>query len=837
LKTDKKVYDMEFPSSLNDNVKIRLIPGVSRFVSDSRSFFMKHNNQLFRLSSSNIEKRSRILDILVEPKKLIEITDILSEFRRNDLIAFLRNLYNHNLIEVIQVADGKKNTSGPSTDKTKFARFYDASGKYLRRLFDTKLLLIGDGVLANKLALYFKSMGLSCDTLVSSSAIGKLGEGLHERTQITIKEWKCSMPPSPFLGSSSSASLFDEYDLVIAAQDYPNIILFETINKISLDQNKPWLRVSFDDNIGYLGPLVVPGNTSCYNCCELRLIANSPYYEYYLWKYRDHIPKVPISISEIFADLLSAMCAEEVVRFLSNYKKPHTIDNLFVLDTQEMKLSKHKVIPYPYCMGCNSHSSEKQTQQRLFIRNTRAGEVRQTKRGTAAHSTLPENVLMQRLRRLLDEKTGIILRSEKLFENNVLGIKSHHFYYTTCSRPLRIVLPEQDDGTATIAEFHSSNNLIEPSPSGSGLTPTEAELSALMESVERYSSMLVDQSRLCWSAYNDVKQRAVSPVDLVLYPDEQFDRQDFRCSRFSPHNKIPWIQGWDLYSGIPVLVPADFVYYPPLRQYPLVLGNSNGAAAHTDLVQAVLNGLFEVIERDAFLVMWLNKLSMPILDVKCLPFFFNESLNLIKEFGLEVKLVDLTNDLNVPVVVAACYNRIEAKFPGLVVGAGAHLDPEVAIKKALFEMEFGLINVLEDPGKRKIIHPDRISASYEHPFVYLNPKMRKHWGFMISSTRKSVLTRSIRRSFKTNYLGSLKRIVRVLHSMNHRPVYVDITPPDINRLGLFSVKVLITGLQPLYFMDNARLNLERLLTVRRYLGSGKKVVMASELNYAPHPLP
>jgi ribosomal protein S12 methylthiotransferase accessory factor len=269
----------------------------------------------------------------------------------------------------------------------------------------------------------------------------------------------------------------------------------------------------------------------------------------------------------------------------------------------------------------------------------------------------------------------------------------------------------------------------------------------------------------------------------------------------------------------------------------MVLESSNGAAAHTDLVQAILNGLFEVIERDAFLIMWLSRLSMPILDIKNLPFGFNESLKLINEFGMEVKLVDLTNDSNIPTVMAACYNKTAAKYPGLLVGAGSHIEPEIAIKKALFEMEFGLINVLEDPEKRKIIHPDKISASYEHPLVYLNPKMRKHWDFMIRGKQKSVLPRLVRRSFKNNYLGLLMRIVRSLHSMNHRPIYVDITPPDISRLGLYSVKVFVTGFQPLYFRDNTRLSLERLLTVPRYLGYSRRVEMASELNHAPHPLP
>ena len=141
-----------------------------------------------------------------------------------------------------------------------------------------------------------------------------------------------------------------------------------------------------------------------------------------------------------------------------------------------------------------------------------------------------------------------------------------------------------------------------------------------------------------------------------------------------------------LFSGKMTLVCADFVYYPALREKPLVFETSNGAASHTNLVEAILNGLYEAIERDAFLIMWLKRLSMPIIDLKNLPFSFDESIRLIDKFGMSLKLVDITNDTNVPTVMAVCYNKSD-NYPALIVGSGTHVDPKKAIRKALFEVE------------------------------------------------------------------------------------------------------------------------------------------------------
>jgi ribosomal protein S12 methylthiotransferase accessory factor len=372
---------------------------------------------------------------------------------------------------------------------------------------------------------------------------------------------------------------------------------------------------------------------------------------------------------------------------------------------------------------------------------------------------------------------------------------------------------------------------------GSGFSYNEAEISTLMEAVERYSNMAVDESRLIWSTYNDIKSKAINPVDLVLYSDEQYARNDFECPRFSVNSVIPWIQGYDLYSGKPVMIPADFVYYPAIREKPLVFDTSNGASAHTDTVQAILNGLFEVIERDSFLTMWLNRISMPIIDLKKHSFGFTESLKLINEFGMDVKLVDLTNDTRIPVIAAVCYNKNPRKYPALLVGTGSHIDPERAVQKALFEMERMLSQTLEVPIEKKVTSPDEISNFIDHTLYYLNPKMREYWEFMISGKQTSKLHPLAKKGSKDNY-STLMQIVRRLRTLNHRVIYLDITPSDIDRIGLKAVKVFVTGFQPLYVGNELRLNLARLRTSAEHVNRNIRAMkIGSELNSAPHPLP
>lgn len=816
---------MHYPILFESKGKISFAPGVSQFPSENNEFlFLKRDNKLFKISAkSDLVKQSRIFHILQRPRKLRDILKLVSDFKANDVIEVIQSLYKLDLITVESKV--KYNTPKGNSLNSRYFHKRLIGLTNSKSQFNSRLVLIGNGELAERLMLSLKNTNIKFDRIDSL----EFYESIEEQRQASAKSLRKSKTTSPNSSPSLSSSL-ENTDLVIVAEDYHNLSLFETVNRLCFKKKIPWLRISFDDNIGYVGPFVVPRKTSCFNCCELRLVTNSPHYEYELWRNKQNIPKTKLDLPMYFADILSAMCIDELSRFLIRRKKPETIDNLIVFDTETARLTKHKVISHPNCVYCNP--PQRNTQSKSYL--TRFGISAKSTRYFLEDNSdpLPNKDLLIQLRELIDKKTGIIQEYEKLYEVSPLDIYFHHFSTATCSKPLRIGSNGQLTKPVLVGD-----SLITPSPSGSGLTETEAEVHTLMESVERYSNMVVDESRLVWSAYKNMEMRAINPMDLGLYSEEQYDNKDLGCSRFSADSEIPWIEGYDLNLGKTVLVPADFVFYPAIRQEPLVFDTSNGASAHTDTVQAILNGLFELIERDSFLTMWLNRFSMPILNLKKLPFGFSESIRLMKKFGMSVKLVDITGDTQIPAIAAVCHNKDPSKYPALLVGAGSHTDPYKAVQKALFEMEFMLSEMLEHPNKKKITHPHQITTMYEHPLFYLNPKMRKYWKFMISGKQTNKLP-ARRTNFSKDHYSRLKQILRLLYNNKHRVVFVDLTPSDLKTRGLKSVKVFVTGFQPLYVGTELRLNMQRLNSSAERIGRKfKSNRTVSELNLAPHPLP
>src|SRR4029078_192470 len=326
---------------LND--KISFVPGVSQFPSEDNKFlFLKHNNRLLKISArSDLVKQSKIFHVLQHPRSLSEILKLMSEFKENDVVILIQTLYKLNLIRVESKLKNNDTSRSNALNRQYLPRsFMDRSNN--KSHFDFKLVLIGSGRLVKKLALSLKSMNIKFDTLDPLQIFHEFGV-----QEVTDRKHVRRSKIALLNLSYSPSSLIANSDLVVVAEDYHNLNLFETVNEICCNRNKPWLRLSIDDNIGYLGPFVIPRETSCFNCCELRLVTNSPNYEYELWVNKHNIPKTNLHVPVYVVEAMLAKCLSELIRFFVLRRQPETTNNIFLIETEQMNLTKHNVISHP----------------------------------------------------------------------------------------------------------------------------------------------------------------------------------------------------------------------------------------------------------------------------------------------------------------------------------------------------------------------------------------------------------------------------------------------------------------------------------------------------------
>ncbi|WFN38020.1 YcaO-related McrA-glycine thioamidation protein [Methanomicrobium antiquum] len=209
---------------------------------------------------------------------------------------------------------------------------------------------------------------------------------------------------------------------------------------------------------------------------------------------------------------------------------------------------------------------------------------------------------------------------------------------------------------------------------GKGMTESSARVSAIMEGIERYSAEINDRE-LVYERFSSLgEKKAVNPSTLIL------------PAGVDPDSKIPWYQGFDIISEEDVLVPAHSVFHPvPYGAVRFFRTSTNGIASGNTPEEAVLHGLCEVIERDAWSLAEASGFSGPVLKNITDP-NLNKVISLFEDNGVEVTLRDITADNGIP-TIAAVSDDVKLKDPSLLcIGMGTSLSPVVAALRAITEV-------------------------------------------------------------------------------------------------------------------------------------------------------
>jgi ribosomal protein S12 methylthiotransferase accessory factor len=283
-------------------------------------------------------------------------------------------------------------------------------------------------------------------------------------------------------------------------------------------------------------------------------------------------------------------------------------------------------------------------------------------------------------------------------------------------------------------------------------------------------------------------------------------------------------------------------YEPRSPDELLFAPSSNGLAAGPSLKNAILRATFEVLERDAFLITWYNRLRGQRVD----PLLHADGavVDLCKAYrrrGVQIEAYRLSTDHPCHVFVALSIQEDPEDGPAAVVGLGAEVDPTIALRRAILEVgqvRPALRIRMRDPSNQKrlaelVQDPHRVSTLPDHDLLYASTQMLSAFDFLRSFGPGEPVSRT---NAPTDS-EKLDLIVNHFRSDGGDILYCNLTPPDMAALGLYTARVLLPGFQPIDFgWSERRLGGRRLfdLPVRLNLATGPS--SASSLNSLPHPV-
>jgi len=397
--------------------------------------------------------------------------------------------------------------------------------------------------------------------------------------------------------------------------------------------------------------------------------------------------------------------------------------------------------------------------------------------------------------------------------------------------------------TATLSNFDFRvASKTDRMAAGKGITREDAIASAIGEATERYCAYHWDPQRTYLTKWRDLECRGINPQSCVLYSERQYATLDWPYARWTAEEDVAWINGVDLCDGAPVALPASLVYlvFPPprLEDY-FAPATSNGLAAGATLASATLSGLCEVMERDAMLITWMNRL--PGVEL-----MFDDSSRLsgriyrhYAHFGVKVRAFLMPSDLPAATVMAVSFDQDPTR-PANVVGLGCHPDPSVALIKALFELCQGrpaeATRFLTKPPQGRLNRYEDVHTLDDHSAFISQLDRRNEFAFLWQEDEKKRVDQLPNRS-TGDPAQDLERCASELAAKGHRAAFVELTTPDLVDYGIHVVRVIVPELQPVHFgYQQERLGGERLFTLPQQLGLADARRGEGDLNPCPHPL-
>lgn len=360
---------------------------------------------------------------------------------------------------------------------------------------------------------------------------------------------------------------------------------------------------------------------------------------------------------------------------------------------------------------------------------------------------------------------------------------------------------------------------------------------ALYEAFERYSNGSYELNDFVFASKKQLGERAINPEEIVKFSDSQHQLPEFPLRRFSNELKTYWIPGNIYPEGEEILVPIDLVIYPldTVRSgiERINFANSSGSAARETFKEALLAAVIELIERDAFMIFWLNKLVAPEILQESLPQAIRAQVENIKNRGFDVYIKEISLDL-LPVIFVVAFNRQFSK-PAFVCGAGAHFDPEIALSKAINEIESSLYYTLNNVDTiSEVSNLHDIFGPEEHGAFYFT--YRKEIFDNLEFFKKSSKKLSLSKMPKTKF-NSLSDLANFLRLKGLKIISIDITQKDLIGSGvpIRVVKAFMPGLIPISFgFSMEPLGMERIYRVPQKLNA-QRMVRPGTLNSLPHP--
>ncbi|HEY2379675.1 MAG TPA: TOMM precursor leader peptide-binding protein [Terriglobia bacterium] len=572
--------------------------------------------------------------------------------------------------------------------------------------------------------------------------------------------------------------------LVVATDDYLRGEL-EEINRTCLRENRPWMLFKPVGLVLWIGPIFEPNKTGCWHCLRQRLEANRMAEQYI----QDHTsPQKPVvtSVATLPAslELASSLAVTAATEWLAFPESARLRGRMMSLDLANTAAQHHELVRRPQCTECGNPD----LMRNRGMQSIALGKQLKHFQEDGGHRTHTPEQTFEKYQHHISPYLGAVTMLlpalgawNELTPNFVAG---HNFSM----------------GLDDVALLRES---IRGLSGGKGASIAQAKASALCEALERYSGRYHHDEYTRRGTLVNLQPDAIHPNECMGFSSEQFEmraewnakramgsRCELICQPFDRNREIDWSPLWSLTANKLKYLPTAYCYYghPEFSEQRWCAPDSNGTAAGNTLEEAILQGFFELVERDAVALWFYNRIKRRGVDIESfgLPY-----LKAIQKYYVSLKrdiwVLDVTSDLGIA-TFACISRRIDKPVEDILLGFGSHFDPKIAMLRAVTEVNQFLpsISLARPDGSTRYTFGDALSKHW-----WTTARLENNEYLSPDPEKPAISLGEFENPSSQDLLEDVEHCIELCRRKGFEMLVLDQTRPDI---GLNVVKVVVPEL-------------------------------------------
>ncbi len=601
---------------------------------------------------------------------------------------------------------------------------------------------------------------------------------------------------------------------VVVTDHYLDPALAE-FNQQARDTGVPWLLIRPAGPSWWVGPLFEPATTGCWECLAERMRTNRQLETYLAHRTNTPEPfRLPLAATDASTMAALQWAATQIAHLVVAPARSRLSGRLLTVAFTTLGIEEHVLTRRPQCRVCGDPSLA-QPAPGIQLRDQHAhhrmdgGYRVRTPAETLAH-----------YQHHISPITGVIQWLGDTTDGDTSGL----VYSYAAGHNFAMI---QDD-------MYWLQRNLRSSTGGKGMTDIQARVSAIGEAIERYSGVYRGDEPSRIASARELGDQAVDMRQCVQFSDAQFAGRDAWNARtdvgrfhmvprpFDDAQPIAWSALWSLTDERVKYVPSSYCYFghPEARQFFFCTSDGNGNAAGNTLEEAILQGFFELVERDSTAIWWYNRIPRPAVDLASFDVPYIAALQAhYQTLNRSLWVLDITADLGITTFVAVS-RREDGPTEDILLGLGCHLDPQIALLRALTELNQFLPAVSKrlPDGRTRYNFPEGEAITWwtqarlaEQPYLAPDP----------NQPMRTVADYPSRAS--DNIADTLVTCLSIVKEAGLELLVLDQTRPDI---GMPVCRVVVPGLRHFW----RRLGPGRLYDVPVNLGWRTNPVAEDDLN-------